>query len=225
MADKNVQLAQLEQIFGTQFTRQQIHAIYEFTGYCLDTSLECLLSGENLLSLLQAINGIYSQKHPVKLDTSEEEAWKDTVAFYKSPHLDMTCQLRVEIAGQPAIDVGGVRAMLYTTIYTGFASNAHVKLFDGPARKLYPTCSAEARSSGLFKILGMMVGHSIMQDGVGFPYLSPTCYWYIIDNKMKALQNLSLQDVDRNAALIIAKVNKQILKLPSGMHYHGIFCI
>ena len=64
-----MQLAQLEQIIGTQFTRKQIHAIY----------------GENLLSLLQAINGIYSQKYLVKLDTSEEEAWKDTVAFYKSP--------------------------------------------------------------------------------------------------------------------------------------------
>ena len=145
---------------------------------------------------------------PVKLVTSEGEAWEDVIAFYKSPHLDMTCQLRVEIVGQPVIDVSGVRATLYTTIYADFANNVHIKLFDGPARKLYPICSAEARSCGLFKILGMMVGHSIMQEGVGFPYLSPVCYWYIIDDKMKAIQSLSLQDVDGNVASIIAKVNK-----------------
>ncbi len=52
-------------------------------------------------------------------------------------------------------------------------SNQHEKLFDGPDHHLRPVCSAEARSSGLLKGI---VAHSIFQDGVGFPYLSPTCW-------------------------------------------------
>ena len=42
-----------------------------------------------------------------------------------------------------------------------------------------PVCTAESRSCGLFKVLGSMVDHSIAQEWVGFPYLSPTCYWYM----------------------------------------------
>ena len=113
----------------------------------------------------------------------------------------------MEINGQPAIDVGGVRTMLYTITFAEFAINSHFKLFDGPPRRIYPHCSAEARSCGLFKILGMIIGHSILQVGVGFPYVSPVCYWYMVDDKIKALASLSPKDLDDNVALIVAKVS------------------
>ena len=41
------------------------------------------------------------------------------------------------------------------------------------------TALATNRCSGMFNILGSIVEHSILQDGIGFPYLSTVCYWYV----------------------------------------------
>ena len=68
-----------------------------------------------------------------------------------------------------AIDTGGVRRHVYTMAYSDLIHNKHIKLFDGPANHARPYSSAETRGSGIFKALGMMVGHSSMQDGV-FPF-------------------------------------------------------
>ena len=56
------------------------------------------------------------------------------------------------------------------------------------------------------KILGSMVAHSICQDGVGFPYLSLTCYWYIVGGEEKALQFACIEDVPADSAFIISQV-------------------
>lgn len=81
-----------------------------------------------------------------------------------------------------------------------------IRLFDGPQNHLRPVCTAEARSCGLLKILGTMIVHSICQDGIRFPYLSPTCYWYITGEE-KALQFATVEDVPADSAMIISQVS------------------
>ena len=111
----------------------------------------------------------------MKISVVSDDAWVDTVTFYKCTRFDVNKRLRVKLNGQPALDTGGVRTQLYFAVFEQFAQNRHVKLFDGPECHLRPLCTSEARSSGLFKVLGCMVAHSIAQAGVGFPYLSPAC--------------------------------------------------
>ena len=91
LANENHDAFQLHQIFGPEFSVQQIDTIYEFTGKPFDATLECLLAGENLKSLLFAINENYDKKRSQKLNVNKETAWEDVVAYYKSPRLDMTC--------------------------------------------------------------------------------------------------------------------------------------
>ena len=67
-------------------------------------------------------------------------------------------------------------------------------------------CTAESRSSGLFKVLGKMVGHSIVQEGIGFPYFSPVCYWYMIGGEDKAMEYVTLTDLGEPAVSIVRKV-------------------
>ena len=83
----------------------------------------------------------------------------------------------------------------------------YVRLFDCPENHLCPACTAEARSSGLIKILATMISLSICQDGVGFPYLSPTCYWYMISGEEKALQYATINDMPADSAMIISQVH------------------
>ena len=51
-----------------------------------------------------------------------------------------------------------------------------------------------------------MVAHSIAQDGVGFPYLSPCSYWYIAAGEVEALQHIGLSEVGPDVADVIPKV-------------------
>ena len=169
--------------------------------------MECLLSGPTLQSILIVMHRRYTEQPAIKIEVEDiTEAWEDAVTFYKSSRLDISKQIRVRISNQPAIDVGGIRAQLYSTVYGAFAQNEKITLFDGEVRYLRPHCSAEARSSGLFKILGIMVGHSIMQDGIGFPYFSSVCYWYVAGKEQKALESLSVKDLSEDVGFLVTKV-------------------
>ena len=116
-------------------------------------------------------------------------------------------RLRVTLDNQPALDTGGVRRQVYTTALEEFARNKWIKLFDGPENYLRPACTAEVRSSGLLKVLGTIIAHSIGQDAIGFPYLSPTCYWYIVGGEDKAIQYASVEDLPGDSASFISLVS------------------
>ena len=73
--------------------------------------------------------------------------------------------------------------------------NVCVHLFEGPENHNRPFYGTESRESGLFKALGIMIGHSILQDGIGFPHLSPLCYWYIAEGEKRALEYGTLADI------------------------------
>lgn len=112
------------------------------------------------------------------------------------------------------IDTGGVRRQVYTQVYADFAQNKYIRLFDGGDNRLRPALSAVARSSGMLKILGKMLSHSIFQDGIGFPYLSPACYWYLIGNEDMAIEHISLDDLPADAATLITGISQ----------YHYMYC-
>ena len=128
------------------------------------------------------------------------------VGQYKSPNMYLHSRLRIILDGKPSIDTGGVQRQVYSSIFDNFAHNHTIRLFDGPENHICPVCTAEARSSGLLKILGVMIAHSICQDGIGFPYLSPTCYWYMVGGEEKALQFATVQDLPADSAMVISQV-------------------
>ena len=64
--------------------------------------------------------------------------------------------------------------------------------FKGPvATCLIPAYSSQVLASGILKILGRIVVHSLLQGGPGFPFLTPYVYKYIttenIDQKNEGL--------------------------------------
>ena len=63
--------------------------------------------------------------------------------------------------------------------------------------------------SGLMTVVGKMIAHSIVQCGVGFPFLSPVCYWYLITGDVsEAISYGNIEDVhDSEYAELIHRVN------------------
>lgn len=186
---------------------KKILAVYRASGSDTQATAECLATGPTLSSLLKMLRKQFDEQPAVKLTIDPDDAWADTVTFYKSRRFDPGKRVRVQVEGQPALDTGGVRAQLYSTVFQQFAQNKQLSLFDGPDYHLRPMCTAQARSSGLFRVLGTMVAHSIVQNGVGFPYLSPVCYWYIADGEERSLQHLSTVDISLDAAHVVDMVS------------------
>ena len=64
----------------------------------------------------------------------------------------------------------------------------------------------QGHPSGLFRLLGTMVAHSIAQVGVGIPYFSPACFWYMAKGEERAVEYVSTADVGADVASLITKV-------------------
>jgi len=124
----------------------------------------------------------------------------------KTSRVDATYKIRFKVSGAPVVDAGGVRRQVYIAMFADFATNKFLKLFDGPPHSLRPACTAMSRSCGLFKVLGKMIGHSIGLEGIGFPYLSRACFWYMVRGEDVAMELASVEDVGCDVQQVIAKV-------------------
>ncbi|XP_019852817.1 PREDICTED: uncharacterized protein LOC109582514 [Amphimedon queenslandica] len=192
--------------FEGKVTREQAAAIYKSSGFSSDASMKCLKEGPTLESILSMLNQKMESAKSVVVTVHTDDMWRDIVRHYKSGSVDFGERLFIKLSNTLAIDAGGVRRQVYSTVYNEFHCNKHIELFTGPLHSLSPACTAEARSSGLFKILGSMVGHSIWQDGIGFPFFSLTNYTYIVEGEEKALQVCSDNDIGAGVAAVISKL-------------------
>ena len=63
--------------------------------------------------------------------------------------------------------------------------------------------------SNIFETLGKMIGHSLLQQGPGFPYIAPAIYCYIATGDLnEAISRASRMDVvDAEFLMILDKVN------------------
>ena len=51
-----------------------------------------------------------------------------------------------------------------------------------------------------------MVGHSVCQDGIGFPFLSLANYYYVVKGEERAIEVCSINDVGADVAAVVSKV-------------------
>ena len=195
----------LSTFVGASLSPRQVCAIYRLSGSDYSLTSSCLLHGPTLPSIIHMCHKRFAKMPRTKLYVDSLDIWSDMVAQYKG-NVNFLSQLRITLDNQPAIDTGGIRRQVYTKLYDDIANNKTVRLFEGPVNHLRPVCTAETRASGLLKIIGSMIAHSICQDGIGFPYMSPVCFWYIIGGEEKALEFATAQDLPADSALVISQV-------------------
>ena len=78
-------LERLITVFGEQLSSTQVKAVYSASGESLEASMECLLEGPNVTSLL---NTRFRSFPVVKLDPNDR--WHDMLVYYKTPALDLS---------------------------------------------------------------------------------------------------------------------------------------
>ena len=79
-------------------------------------------------------------------------------------------------------------------------------MFMGDKHCLRPTYSPQLLP--LFRILGVLIVHSLVQEGPGFPYLAPYVYWYLATGSEElALSYVTNDDLSVDALAIVEMVS------------------
>ena len=79
-------------------------------------------------------------------------------------------------------------------------------MFQGNKHRLRPHYSPQLLP--LFKILGTIIVHSLLQEGPGFPYLAPYVYWYLATGSEETAPSyVSPQDLTVNVTEVVEKVS------------------
>ena len=81
----------LEDIISTYsgiLSAKKILAVYRASGNDPQATAECLVSGPTLTSLLKMLRKQYDEQPAVKLTIDPDDAWADTMTFYKSKRFD-----------------------------------------------------------------------------------------------------------------------------------------
>lgn len=148
----------------------------------------------------------------IRVTVDDNKVILDALPIYKSPTFDPVCPVTVQFQNQPAVDVGGPKREFYTRLFVNIAKadgGLNLVLFEGPDGRLMPKYSATIIVySGILTVVGKMIAHSIVQCGIGFPFLSPAAYWYIVSGDIaRAVGYCNISDVrDIEVAQLIQKV-------------------
>ena len=173
---------------------------------------DCLLQGPTLdciVSQLYCACITREESRRLKIDEDDEDdlsRLEAAVTFYKGPRFYRHGGVRISVVHRPAIDTGGVRRQFFSEIFLRMASSDALGLFEGPPNSLRPAFRQSSISSGMLTLFSTMVGHSIILDCQGFPFLSPSNYYYMAGHHIKALSLVSLNDVSEKVPYIITKV-------------------
>lgn len=140
------------------------------------------------------------QKEKLKVD--EEDLLNDAMTYYKDSDFNPSKRLRIVYTGQAAADTGGVVRHFYTQLLTGITET----FFQG---KEYcsPIYNSDTVASGLMKLVGTIIVHSILQGGPGLPVFSPGIYYYLATgNVEEAIDGLAVIDCSLEMRDFISKV-------------------
>ena len=85
-----------------------------------------------------------------------------------------------------------------------------LKIFEGPLTGRRPTFRVSNLSSGLLKVIGVMIAHSYVLDGQGFPYLSECCYYQLCGHIDKALTLVTQSDLSEQVRSLVSDVSFEL---------------
>ena len=126
------------------------------------------------------------------LVVDRELLWQRSLVFYKSTsHEDLYRLLSISFEGyEDAIDAGGIRIEFFCDLIR------HIDnlLFEGKPGNRIPKHSWD--NIHLLEMAGMMVAHSILQDGPGMPTLATYVYMFIVSgDKEKSVEAITPDDL------------------------------
>ena len=130
------------------------------------------------------------------------------LAFYKGPKYNLIPALTVCLSRQPAIDTGGVKRQVFFQVSERIAFSEYLELFDGPLGRRRPAFRISSLADGVMGLVGRMIGHSVVLDNIGFPYLSPVSYFTMVGITNQTLLRCTPRDASERVQQIVTQVSR-----------------
>ena len=158
---------------------------------------EANISPENLLGRVS--QQVLMQGRYVDLTIDRERVWRTALGFYKGCMKNpgqLRREVRIEFEREEGVDAGALRNEFYALLMRELDD----KLFEGCEMSRLPR--KDSNLQRMFETAGIIMAHSILQGGPGFPCLCPAAYSYMLHlDKERALEKLpSIQDIPSNAS-------------------------
>lgn len=135
----------------------------------------------------------------MKID--EEDLLNDTMAYYKDQDFDPRKKLRIVYSGQPVTDTGGVIRQFCTQLLKVIADT----FFQGDTYRS-PVYYCDKVASGVMKLVGTIIIHSVLQGGPGFPIFSPGVYNYLAKGNLnEVMEAITIKDCSSHVEHFISK--------------------
>lgn len=135
--------------------------------------------------LKKQLNG---EKEKVKVE--EDDLLNDALTYYKDSEFDPKKKLRIVFKNQPAADTGGVLRQFFTQLLKEISEHF---FFGEKSRR--PIYNSDIVSSGMMKLVGTIIVHSVLLAGLGFPVFSRSLYRYLATGKTdEVIQNMTVDD-------------------------------
>ena len=142
-----------------------------------------------LKSVLESLKKNLSNERE-KLKVDEDDLLNDAMSYYKDAEFNPRKKLRVVMNNQPAADTGGVTRQFFTQLIKLLTD----ELFSGDMYKS-PIYNPKLVATGLMKLFGKIIVHSILQGGPGLPILSPPVFYYIATgDSEKAMEMVTINE-------------------------------
>ena len=176
-----------------------------------DSDIECLLNTplintsvfnekenafENLQNFISAVVKKFGQELEVEIDRNAD-ILHQTIRKYKNPAFDVTKPLSVSFTDEPGLDGGGLTREYFHLLMQRLSKQCGVvNILEGRNGNLVPIHNYVILSGGLFVLLGKMIVHSILNNCVGLPGLSPAILAYVVSGcRDSAVEQLTLEDL------------------------------
>ena len=120
------------------------------------------------------------QRFVVSQEEGTEELKRDILGYYKDKTCKLTAKPRVRFEGEEGVGSGPVREFFLCAmklVHEGIGGTGKPILFFEGDHKL-PTHDQSARSTGAFKAIGRIIGHSVLHGGPLLYGLSPVVKRY-----------------------------------------------
>ncbi len=163
---------------------------------------------EKILDMLKAHSQM--EENSARLHVNEcdqDEMLVKVIEFYKSPDFNPKRNLKVRFYDQPGVDAGGVRRQMFTNVFCEFISSKQISLFQEGPFNLIIHYSVQNVLSGLMVILGRVIAHAIVLEGIGFPHLSRAAFWYLATgDDDRVIGYTSIDDVQLGVKSLLTQV-------------------
>jgi hypothetical protein len=123
------------------------------------------------------------QRFRVSREESTEELKRDILGYYKDKTCKLTAKSRVRFEGEEGVGSGPFREFFLCAmelVHEGIGGTGKpILFFEGEEDHKLPTHDQSARSTGAFKAIGRIIGHSVLQGAPLLYGLSPVVkrYW------------------------------------------------